>query len=774
MPARTVVAYVLGLLVAGLVLAVTRAGYFEAVESRFVDWKSRHRPQEEALDTNVALIEVTDGCLRRSGALPWRRSQWARLIDAARLGGAKVIGVDVLFDETAKDPAEDDALIRAVRAAGNVILAAEVRTKVELDPETTDLRKEVYVRRPHEALGRVARGVGIVNIDFIYDNVDGILRVMPLAQRVAGNLVPTLALATAAEFQDVKPTFLPGGGLSVGTYTVPQARARLKGDIDRMEGENILRTAAEASAYVNYSALTSRGVFTVLSASDVFEVLAGLARAQARPASDPGRPDDLARWMRVLEVFRGKVVLMGVNVTGVDMKTVPFGPMAGVEVQANVIRNVLDRGFLVRLPSGWLAALLIILGLAAPLLFLRWGLLVGAVATVGFSAALAGSSISLFNRHGVLVDVLPPILLANGQFVTMKLFLLALDLRRRIRSLEQLTLYSRRFNSTLDLEDLRRLIQDSYLAQTGAEASILVLPADLPDELEVFPGTRPVPPGTAEWALGAELRGALFARWASRPAPIALDELGGPSGPEGYSEGDIVLLPLLHREAAVGFIAVFGPDLESSVTSVEDRSFWTTLASIAYTALQNARHYKLATVDGLTGLQVRHIFDLEIEKEFGRASRYGGKLSLLLTDIDHFKSFNDTYGHQLGDRVLRHVADQVKRSIRLSDTAARYGGEEFTVILPETDFEGGKLLAERIRTRIEELRVPHDGKELQVTISIGLASMGLTKARNAKAFITEADTALYAAKQRGRNQVRSFGDPKDGPMGAKPDGKPGM
>ncbi len=761
MSSRTIAAYLLGLLVAASVLALTWAGYLEAVESRFVDWKFRHRPLEEELDRNVALIEVTDGCLRRHGDLPWRRSQWARLLDATRLGRAKVVGVDVLFDEPSKTPAEDRALASSLEAAGNVVLASELKTRVELETETGELRKVVYVRTPLESLDRASRGSGIVNIDFIYDNVDGILRVMPLAQRLGQKLIPTLALSVAAEYLDVKPAFDADGGLGLGTYRVPQARARLKVDIDRLEGENILRSVAEASAYVNYSPLTARGLFPIVTASDVLASLDGLEAAAKRPAGDPAREAELAKWSHLLEVFRGKAVLIGVNATGIDMKNVPFGPMAGVEAQANVVRNLVGRGFLGRLPGGVLLAVLAAVGLVLPLAFLYLGMLASAGLTVAAAGSVLGASVWVFDRYSLLLDAYPLAALVVGQFVLMKLFLLAVNLRRHLRSLQLLTLYSRRFNSTLNLEELRGIIQDSYLLQTGADSSILVLPADMPDELEVFIGTG-APAGSAEWARSPELRAALFQRWAGKPSAMPLAELEGFSPPEGYDERDVVLLPLLHREEAVGWVTVFGRELALATLEEEDRTFWTMLASIAYTALENARHYKLATVDGLTGLQVRHIFDREIEKEFGRAARYGGKLSLLITDIDHFKSFNDTYGHQLGDRVLRHVADQVKRSIRMSDTAARYGGEEFTVILPETDFDGGKLLAERIRSRIEEMRVPHEGRELQVTISIGLASMGITKARNAKQFLTEADTALYAAKQGGRNQVRAWGGEKEG------------
>jgi diguanylate cyclase (GGDEF)-like protein len=214
-----------------------------------------------------------------------------------------------------------------------------------------------------------------------------------------------------------------------------------------------------------------------------------------------------------------------------------------------------------------------------------------------------------------------------------------------------------------------------------------------------------------------------------------------------------VLLPAMQSDRVVGWLLLSGTGLRRDIRRKEERDFWFTLSSIALTAIQNGVLYKLATVDSLTTLFVRHFFDIEIEKTFGRASRYQENLALLMTDIDHFKRFNDTYGHQLGDRVLRMVAAEMKRCVRLSDVACRYGGEEFAVILPATDVEGARLLAERIRTRIGEIRIPYQGGTLEVTCSVGVSCMSLSGARTTKQFIEEADAALYEAKKGGRNRV---------------------
>jgi diguanylate cyclase (GGDEF)-like protein len=180
------------------------------------------------------------------------------------------------------------------------------------------------------------------------------------------------------------------------------------------------------------------------------------------------------------------------------------------------------------------------------------------------------------------------------------------------------------------------------------------------------------------------------------------------------------------------------------------------LSSIVRTALENARLYKLATIDGLTSLYVRHFFDIAMEREFSRARRYSSPMSLLVTDIDKFKSFNDTYGHQMGDRVLRMVANECHNSVRNVDIPARYGGEEFAFILPDTAMKGALLIAERIRARVEALRIEHMEETITITISIGVSCTEQSSARTVKQFIEEADMALYRAKDTGRNRVCAF------------------
>lgn len=154
--------------------------------------------------------------------------------------------------------------------------------------------------------------------------------------------------------------------------------------------------------------------------------------------------------------------------------------------------------------------------------------------------------------------------------------------------------------------------------------------------------------------------------------------------------------------------------------------------------------------DALTGLYNRRFFDQRLADEFAVARRYGKPLSVFLFDVDHFKKFNDTYGHDQGDRVLQTVGRVMMAVAEPTEVCCRYGGEEFVAILPGLTSEAAMAIAERLRAAVEAMRVD----DLQVTISIGVASFPACPATQPDDLVKSADTAMYVAKQGGRNQVR--------------------
>ena len=180
--------------------------------------------------------------------------------------------------------------------------------------------------------------------------------------------------------------------------------------------------------------------------------------------------------------------------------------------------------------------------------------------------------------------------------------------------------------------------------------------------------------------------------------------------------------------------------------------------AIAEVALQKANHklQHLAYIDGLTGIANRRSFDERLNREWRRAKREGSSLSIILCDMDYFKQYNDTYGHQLGDDCLCSVAKTIALTLRRpSDLVARYGGEEFVILLPNTDMEGAISVGQGLRSQIQNLRIPHNASDISsfVTLSFGVASLVPLDKTTSAQLLSQADQALYLSKRTGRDRV---------------------
>jgi diguanylate cyclase (GGDEF)-like protein len=173
----------------------------------------------------------------------------------------------------------------------------------------------------------------------------------------------------------------------------------------------------------------------------------------------------------------------------------------------------------------------------------------------------------------------------------------------------------------------------------------------------------------------------------------------------------------------------------------------------------NKKLERLSNIDGLTGLYNRRFFDAALDREWKRHQRSRIPFSLILCDIDYFKNFNDSYGHQAGDECLQDVAEAITMgSGRSSDVAARYGGEEFVIILPETSTQGALKAAETIRRKIRELNIPHKNAVGRVVLSVsfGVATMIPERDVAPSNLVNLADKALYASKEAGRDRVTAW------------------
>ena len=192
--------------------------------------------------------------------------------------------------------------------------------------------------------------------------------------------------------------------------------------------------------------------------------------------------------------------------------------------------------------------------------------------------------------------------------------------------------------------------------------------------------------------------------------------------------------------------------LRAAAELAKARTAFETLES---TMADNRRLEELATTDPLTRVLNRRALSDRLAIEMDRARRYASDLAILLIDIDFFKRVNDSAGHLAGDEVLRQIAGRIQTAVRTVDIVARYGGEEFVVILPETLPAGAVTFAERLRAGIEAHEFVVGGREIRLTVSIGISTFPAADIASADDFFARADAAMYRAKQNGRNQVRS-------------------
>ena len=219
-----------------------------------------------------------------------------------------------------------------------------------------------------------------------------------------------------------------------------------------------------------------------------------------------------------------------------------------------------------------------------------------------------------------------------------------------------------------------------------------------------------------------------------------------------------ILVPLLLRGEPIGVICVTDK-IGAEEFSSEDEDMLLNLAFHSALAIEKVQLHeevlKIAATDGLTGLYNHRTFQEKLKEELERARRFKHSVALVMFDIDHFKEFNDTYGHLKGDEMLQRVACIMTDNIRTIDFAARYGGEEFALILPEESYEGAMVVAERIRKKVQEHQLEINGKSASVTISGGIAVYP-DDALSREELIEKADKALYLSKRTGRNRISTF------------------
>jgi diguanylate cyclase (GGDEF)-like protein len=212
------------------------------------------------------------------------------------------------------------------------------------------------------------------------------------------------------------------------------------------------------------------------------------------------------------------------------------------------------------------------------------------------------------------------------------------------------------------------------------------------------------------------------------------------------------VVPLIYQGTMVGFLLVRTDD-PARVWAENELMLLRTVADQLTVAVNQARLFarmeQLALTDELTGCFNRRWFDMQFERDLQMATRISQPLSLIILDVDNFKEINDRAGHETGDLALRLLADSVRANLRAVDTAVRYGGDEFVVILPQANIQGGLIVAERLRSRIEQIQVPGFGG---LSASLGLATFPI-HGSSRETLLQAADRALYVSKELGRNRI---------------------
>ncbi len=343
------------------------------------------------------------------------------------------------------------------------------------------------------------------------------------------------------------------------------------------------------------------------------------------------------------------------------------------------------------------------------------------------------------------------------------------DLDRSLHHLSLLFDVTRALSAVQNLTKLLGMIIDRAIEAVDAEKGSLYLFDDEAEVLSIrvmrMPNKeveRKINDGEIAcktFARGEGVAGSVFET--GKPHRVNnTDEDGNFTAGEGNQPRTLLCVPLIADEEPIGVLNITNKKNEAKFVA-EDEEILAALADQAAVAISRAKLYEAAITDGMTGLFIRRFAMHRLREEIKKARRYGHALGVVMCDIDHFKSVNDTWGHPAGDAIIIAVAHELKNGLRLDvDIVGRYGGEEFLLVMPSTDAEGTGVAADRCREAIENLDTDvGGGRSLKVTMSFGATELGPED--TAESVLKRADEALYESKETGRNRVTVF-HPGDG------------
>ncbi|HEX4462066.1 MAG TPA: sensor domain-containing diguanylate cyclase, partial [Polyangia bacterium] len=359
-----------------------------------------------------------------------------------------------------------------------------------------------------------------------------------------------------------------------------------------------------------------------------------------------------------------------------------------------------------------------------------------------YSVAAEAALLPLASAIVLLFDLRRPVpfallggtyLLVNYGFARMSE--LAASLRRRVDELETLNRTAHALGATLEAP----LLLAAMLRETARAlpmAARIEAIVEIDGRLVVYRLERGE---LSSLAADGAARAAL-----THTQPVQENDVHDAARPEVRAR---LLVPLVMYGEATG--ALVAEAAAPDVFGYDELRLFDAIGGQAAAAVENARLYALANVDGLTGLYVRRYFDMRVAEEIERARRFGTSFALVMLDLDDFKRLNDTYGHLVGDRALRDVATLAASQLRGVDLAARYGGEELAFLLPRTNLADAHAVAERIRAAVEG----HEFDGLHITASLGVAGWTEAGVELPERLVERTDAALYRAKAAGKNRV---------------------
>lgn len=703
-------------------------GFFNTLENSSIDFRFKMRG-ELPTSKDIVLISITDEDIEEIGNWPWPRSKHAELLNILKKAGAKVAAFDIILSENSINPEEDIALSNAIKNFGKVVLPQIISTKTILDPETTELKEVLEPERPCEALLKAQPFEGFIDLEYKMLNPDGVIRKLLLLKPAGEYYSYIFGLSAACAYLNCEPEELPNG-MKIGERILPYYKC-----YEPQAGKMM------SSYLVNYIGVSQ---FVDIRYSDVLK----------------GKFQE--------NFFNGKLVLIGTRASGIseDVKFCPYGALSGMEIHANLIHNIISTRFFKR--SSVANTIILIFVFALGIAYLLWknhtisGNIICLLILFGWSLIV----LVLFYID-VVLEIIPIVLLLPIQWAITRLMqqfssLIEknYELGKKIRELAIINEVTKTVSFMGDLgKTLDAILSRGVQALYAQRGSLFMLDDRYEDLVEKsciygVEGEAKLDEKLIEsFKSGKGVAGEVFnSGKAKLITNIRKEKAYESKDGDPYSLKSMICVPLMIRDNPIGVMNIVNK--QSGRFNNDDLQIALTMANQAAVVIEKARLYNLATVDGLTGLVVRRHFQSKMEEEFRRARRYNKPLSYLMTDIDHFKKFNDTYGHQTGDAVLREVAKIVRKSVRETDIAARYGGEEFCVILPETEPEGAVQFAERLRQSVEAATfIGAQGEELKVTISIGVSSIPFTNPETADDMIKLADDSLYVCKKNGRNRV---------------------